>query len=506
LVAISVDRIRGFLRYVLIALGILFVLLYIILALIRIRYPFELEWIEGALVDHVKWLLSGHKLYVPPSLDFVPYFYTPLYFYLGAAVSTVTGVGFVPLRLISFLSSLGCFAIIFLFVKRETASVFAGFLAMSFFAATYQIGGAWFDLARIDMLFLLFLLWAIYLIRFHETWFGYLLAGVMISLSFLTKQNALLMAVPIALYCVVARPRLAIFFVGSAALLIGGSSLLLNKIHDGWFNYYVFKLAPQHYMLRHRIVFYWIEDLLAPVPVASAAAIFYVFRRLSDSFRKEGLFYLLTSAGILGGTWITRMHTGAFVNVLIPAYAMIAILFGLGIHRILVYVREGMGDNRALVRDNLTSFVSFVCLVQFAALLYDPTHQVPKKADLEAGTEFIQTISQLQGDIWVAGHGFYPALAGKRSFAHAGSIADILRADEGPVGRQLRLEIEDAFREHKFSALVMDKSDYKFFVDFNRYYQFQRDIFKSDRVFKTLTGQPCRPEYIYVPRTPDGGQ
>ena len=70
-----------FLRYALISFGILFVLLYIIIALIRIRYPFELEWIEGALVDHVNWLLTGHKLYVQPSLDFVPYFYTPLYFY-----------------------------------------------------------------------------------------------------------------------------------------------------------------------------------------------------------------------------------------------------------------------------------------------------------------------------------------------------------------------------------------------------------------------------------------
>jgi len=474
------------------------------LALIRIRYPFELEWIEGALVDHVRWLLTGHKLYVPPSLDFVPYFYTPLYFYLGAALSTMTGVGFVPLRLISFLSSLGCFAIIFLFVKRETASAFAGFLAMSFFAATYQIGGAWFDLARIDMLFLLFLLWSIYLIRFYETWLGYLLAGVMISLSFLTKQNALLMAVPIALYCVIVRPRLAIFFLGSAALLIGGSSLVLNRIHDGWFNYYVFKLAPHHYMLRHRIVFYWIEDLLAPLPVAGAAAIFYVYRRLADSFRKEGLFYLLTSVGILGGTWITRLHTGAFVNVLIPAYGMIAILFGLGVHRILVYIKEGIASGQTQIVANLMSVVYFICLVQFAALLYDPTHQVPKKADLEAGREFIQTISLIDGDIWVPGHGFYPALAGKKTFAHAGSIEDILRADPGPVAQRLRSEIEDAFREHKFSTLVMDKGDYKFFVSFDQYYKFQRHIFKSPDVFNTLTGQAAQPDFIYVPRTTEG--
>jgi 4-amino-4-deoxy-L-arabinose transferase-like glycosyltransferase len=410
--AFAREHSNELLRYVLISFGILFVLSYIIIVLIRIRYPFELEWIEGALVDHVNWLLTGHKLYVPPSLDFVPYFYTPLYFYASAALTKIMGIGFFPLRLLSFVASLGCFAIIYLFVKRETGSTFAGFLAMSFFIATYRITGSWFDLARIDMVFLLFLLWAIYLIRFHETWLGYVLAGVFISLSFLTKQNALIIAIPVALYCIIARPRLSIFFVGTAALLIGGSSVILNRIHDGWFYYYVFKLAPHHYMLRHRMIFFWFEDLLAPLPIASTFAIYYVIRRLTGSPKKPGLYYLLVTGGILGGTWITRMHTGAFVNVLIPAYAMIAILFALGFFRMLGYVKEISGNGGGRIHRNGTSFIYLICVVQFAALAYNPTHQLPTKADWEAGQRFIQTISGIPGDIWVPAHGYCEPIMG----------------------------------------------------------------------------------------------
>jgi 4-amino-4-deoxy-L-arabinose transferase-like glycosyltransferase len=493
----SSDRIAKYLRYVLLSLGILFVLVFIIIAMIRIRYPFELEWTEGALVDHVSWLLSGHKLYVPPTIEFVPYLYTPLYFYVGAALSQITGVGFFPLRLLSFVASLGCIGIIYLFVKRETKSIFAGFLAASFFVATYRLGGSWFDVARIDMMFLLFFLMAIYLIRFHETWQSYLLAGIFVTLSFLTKQTALLYSIPIGFYCIIRRPKLGIFFVGSAAVLIVGSSVILDRIHDGWFNYYVFKLAPHHYLLRHRIIFYWIEDLLAPLPVASAFAIFYFVRRLVDSFKKEGLFYLLTSAGIMSGVWLTRMHDGAYVNVLIPAYAMIAILFGLGVHRVMSYAKEIAGKAAENISANLRAFVLFICVVQFAALLYNPAHEIPTRADVQAGREFIQTISKIEGDIWIPAHGFLPTMAGKKSFAHAGSIGDVFKADRGPVAKKLYDEIVNAIGNQKFTALILDKSDYKFMIDISPYYGQEQRIFLTDRVFWTLTGQRTRPEIIY---------
>ena len=121
------DRRAGaplFLRWVVSALAVGLFAVYLAIVPARIAYPFELEWMEGACVDHVRRVLAGQPLYVAPSLDFVPFVYPPLYFWLSAALARVTGIGFLPLRLVSSVSSLGCFALIFLMVRRQTRSAF----------------------------------------------------------------------------------------------------------------------------------------------------------------------------------------------------------------------------------------------------------------------------------------------------------------------------------------------------------------------------------------------
>ena len=64
-----------------------YMLLYAGLAVFRVPYPFELEWLEGSVVDVVHRLLLGQKIYVEPSVEFASHAYTPLYFYVSAAAS-----------------------------------------------------------------------------------------------------------------------------------------------------------------------------------------------------------------------------------------------------------------------------------------------------------------------------------------------------------------------------------------------------------------------------------
>ena len=76
---------------------------YLYVALRRIGYPYELEWLEGGAVEIVRRVAEGQSIYVQPSLHYVPYPYTPLYFWVSGALAHVTGVGFLPLRLVSLL-------------------------------------------------------------------------------------------------------------------------------------------------------------------------------------------------------------------------------------------------------------------------------------------------------------------------------------------------------------------------------------------------------------------
>ncbi|MGZ3453482.1 MAG: hypothetical protein ACXVEF_28010, partial [Polyangiales bacterium] len=62
-------------RALLAGVSVAFLVMFVVVAVIRSRYPYELEWMEGAMVDHVDRILQGKRLYVQPSIDFVPFIY-----------------------------------------------------------------------------------------------------------------------------------------------------------------------------------------------------------------------------------------------------------------------------------------------------------------------------------------------------------------------------------------------------------------------------------------------
>src|SRR5438874_66499 len=154
----GLQRTTGIVKYLLLAASAFYIVIFFYIALSRINYPFELEWTEGGSVMQIQQILYGGKLYVPPSIHFMPFPYTPLYFYISAAMGAVTGVGYLPLRIVSLLCSIGCFVLIYMMVRRSTDSSFAAFLSCGLFAASYRYVGAWYDIGRPDMLFMLLML------------------------------------------------------------------------------------------------------------------------------------------------------------------------------------------------------------------------------------------------------------------------------------------------------------------------------------------------------------
>ena len=60
---------------------------YLVVALFRLAHPFDLEWLEGGAVEHVRRVLSGRPIYTAPSVGFVAYTYPPLYFWVSATIA-----------------------------------------------------------------------------------------------------------------------------------------------------------------------------------------------------------------------------------------------------------------------------------------------------------------------------------------------------------------------------------------------------------------------------------
>jgi hypothetical protein len=95
-----------------ISASIFVMVLFVVTALERMRYPYELEQLEGSMFLSALRVFHGQALYPRPSLAFIPYMYPPVYYYVCAAAGHVMGMSIATLRAVSSLSTLGCFVVI----------------------------------------------------------------------------------------------------------------------------------------------------------------------------------------------------------------------------------------------------------------------------------------------------------------------------------------------------------------------------------------------------------
>lgn len=508
------HRTAQVLRLALLITAIGYVMLYGVTVLFRINYPFELEWVEGSTVDHIQHILRTGQLYVAPSIEYIPNIYTPLYFYVAALFTKVFGIGFFPARLVSFLSSLGCAALIFSIVRRETQDRFAGFVAACLFVATFRIGGAWFDVARVDSLFLFLTLAAFYVVRFHPSARAYIFAALLVTLAFLTKQSGLVACLPLVLYAFYVNRRHGFIFIFALIVLLVTSTLALNYLSDGWYGFYVFKLVRQHAIEKSSVIGFWVSDI-RPLYIACVAGLFYLISQTAEADRRRLIFYSLMAAGMFGAAWSARAHTGGYDNVLLPAFAVIAVLFGLGLHAALSFASGSTssfasGSAGGVRVPLLHTFIYLVCLMQFGTLIYNPRHQIPTTAELDDHRQLVETLKRIEGEVFIPYHGFLPHQAGKRSYAHFGAIADILRSGEEDAKQKLQDEMTKAFAEGKFSAVIMDEEkdayltegeEWKKFKDLERYYVEQPQVNLGGEVSSPVTGMKLVRRKLYLPKS-----
>jgi hypothetical protein len=99
----------------------------------------------------------------------------------------------------------GSLAALFAIVRARTGRVDAAVVAACLFAATYRLSGTWFEIARVDALFLFLFLAAAWLLLGRDSAPAAVAAGALLGLSYLTKQTALVPAAPLVLWLFVER-------------------------------------------------------------------------------------------------------------------------------------------------------------------------------------------------------------------------------------------------------------------------------------------------------------
>ncbi|MGA2819250.1 MAG: glycosyltransferase family 39 protein [Anaerolineales bacterium] len=494
------DLISLGLRLVLVLGSVAYILAFAYIAIRRMPYPFELEWMEGGSLVQVARLLKGQMLYVQPSLEFVPFIYPPLYFYVSAAFAKVVGIGFLPLRLVSFVASLASFIIIFLIVRRETRSIFSSIVAAGLYAATFHVSGAWFDIARVDALGLLFLLAGIYFVGTKSA-YSQILAGVSFALAFFTKQTFLLASLPVLIYIVWKMRWRCLSLVGTTGILVVTANLLLNRLSNGWYGFYVWYLPSRHILplatlLNFSLVEFWPQDLLAPMGLACLVALTAFLFRRAEKERGDPYLYLAAAVGMVGTSWLGTLNVGGYSNVLLPAYAGVSILAGVGLGRVTsTWAREEVTTGLTPAR-----FAQLACVIQFVALLYPLRSQIPTQADLAAGQELVREIRDTPGDVFIPFHGYLAMMAGKPSFAHQIAVAEL----EGTFGggptdawQMIYADFETRLQARSFGAVILDSE--WLWGNVGTYYPNQTAAFGGEAGFYPVTGWRTRPETIFRP-------
>lgn len=484
------EKTTWILEKLLLIAALYFILTYFVLASLRAQYPFELEWMEGGMIDHIERILQGKPLYAEPSLEFTSYIYAPLYFYAAALLSKITWVGFGAARFVSIVSSIWCLLVVFLIVYRQTENRDWGLMAAGLFAATFRISGAWFDLARVDTLYLALMLTVLYVTLFCRSRASGVLAGLAMALACLTKQNGLILAAAFALYYLFFDKRAAVF-IAVVATAVGGVSLKWNLESDGWYFFYLFELPSNHPIFPGRYTTFWTEDILPHLPVVVSVTAVWLLSSQLWKDRPKAVLWVLVVVSTVGSSLLGRVHSGGYDNVLMPAYAILAVSFGLGISSI----HKKLLTDRNTYRNRM-AILCGLCLLQFALLIYDPAAQVPTDNDMRAGMSLLSDIRKRQGDVLIPFHGRLGRLAGKRSWAHQMALHDVIRGSEA-YGESIRDQINDYVSERRFSAIVLDRPWNDPFLKGN--YILEDSIHACNQCFYPVTGYRVRPEVILVP-------
>jgi hypothetical protein len=362
------------LRAVALALAAWFVALLLYCFARRFIYPYDLEWMEGGMLCHALRLMNGAPLYAQPSIDFIPYLYTPGYPAVVALFAKIFGLGY---KLGRFVSLAGFFTVAvlgYVYARREGGSRAAAFVAMAILFAAWVPTGTFYDLARPDSLFmglvtvgLLVGWWK------RRSYAGAAVAAVVLVAAFYVKQTTSPFMIALGVVLLITDVRVAVVY-GLTLAVVGLPALWLsNHASGGWFWTYTSVLHRKHDFFAARAFIGTPGRLLLILGPAVLLVPWALVRR-----RTPGLVYA-TFMGLVGifAACLSFGTQWAFTNAFMPGVMLPAIAIGVAAGRL---VEDGPRLRPAAVY--LLLSLSLVCST--GALLPVAGRVLPKSWQVEA--------------------------------------------------------------------------------------------------------------------------
>jgi hypothetical protein len=486
---------------------------------LRFAYPYDLEWMEGGLLAHADRLAQGQSIYPPPSIEFIPYLYTPLYPALLAGLGSVFGLSYQLGRALSVASILTVVTLMAVALRRSARAAspapdavpaaWCGVcLAAGAFAATYPWVEGWYDLVRADTMFLPMALGGLLLLdsraRAGTGWRGQLgVAGAaaLLALSFFCKQiGVFYVAAGGALLLCWNWRRVPVYVATAGAIGLGGSAILVH-VTDGWFWSYVYEIPRGHDFNIDRFLVSFVNiwghfPLVTAAVVLGLGAVLGTWARARQRPAGAGPFlfwsFVFAVSCVVGAIGWGKQW--AHFNHYMPAMTTGALAAGASLPAL---AGCALAWRRAWARRPLPAAVAALLGVQLVVSTWDPRPFIPAQHDVAAGQALIEHLRALRagGDLYVPYHPWYARMAGQQALhAHRMGLLDVGHGDHWDIAG-----LDEAFRDHRFAAVILDNRPPDWELgDFTQHYRPDERIPESMRP-RLFTGAKVVPDMVWVP-------
>ena len=426
----------------------------------RVPYPYDLEWLESGMMCHALQVDAGRQLYGPPSARFVAYPYTPLYPIVVAAAGRVLGIRYAVARSISVLAFAAALGVAWAFVRRAGGRPLVALATVAIMTGAYGPTGAWYDLVRVDELFL-----ALTAAGVLAAWWrpgsavGAGLAGLLLVAAFFTKQTTAPFIVTIGAALLILRRDTVPPFLAGLTVAAGPAFLWAHLSSDGWFWTYIFGLHQRHQFDAAR-AFLWTPLRVALLIGPALALVPWALARR----RSPAVVYTAAVAGaaVLASCLAAGLDW-AYFNTLIPGVFFTALATGVAAaalddseERTRPWMPWLLAASIAAAPGGLVALIARMMPAGARAALelplgYDLRSVIPARADRAAGDALLARTRATPGEVFIPFHSFYGHLAGKNTYLHNAALAELHLAGLGPPR-----DLVDAIRAKAFSLVVLD--------------------------------------------------
>ena len=478
------------------------------------------------MLQHALRIRMGEGIYVPPSVEFIPYLYTPLYpTLLAMFAGSASGITYQLGRLFSILGLAGTaiVAIKSIADRRHLhvdplPAYAGGVLAVGLYFAYYPYTDGWYDLVRADSLFLFMATAALGgLSRWTVTTTGWqrhakVAAGAaVLALAFFTKQTGIFyVGIGGVVVLVLAWRCVPVFVLTAGAIGLGGSQMLQHTT-DGWFWTYISEIHRTHDFNMDRFWKSFINILWhfppATIVIGVTASIVIATWIRDRKFPRQAQPFLLWTSVFAVSVVVGAIGWGtefAHFNAYMPAFLHGAMAAGACVPALAACGRSFMRGRPRRHAYWVSTAAALAAAIPLAVTLgyarWNPARFIPPPASMAAGDHLIDRIREIQGPVWIPAHPWYAVLAGKEAFVHRMGIKDVSMREPRPIEG-----LSEAIRDHAFAAIVVDRSleTGNELDDFPSLKPFYHPAFKLARDERpaTVSGAKVVPDEIYMPAT-----